>query len=347
MIRNICIFCLAVFIASSCVEPNTQNDGNNYDREAMITQWVDEIIVPDFNTYVSALNTLKLALAQLSNTATIEALSELRASYVKAYTSWQRISMFEIGQAKVIGLRNYSNIYPTNTSAIDEQIQSGDYNLALPSTFASQGFPALDYLLFSSENDDDALAKLTEENYLSYVTDLVDRLQALGTEASDSWDAEYRQELISQSDAANQMVNDFLFYYEKFLRAGKVGIPAGVFSGDPLSDLVEAPYSGIHSKDFLLEALDAVETFFNANSSLSSYLAFMNKADVATEINEYWDNARALILDLDPNLRQQVITDNSKMLEVYDELQKAVVLLKVDMLQALSIQVDYVDADGD
>ncbi len=35
------------------------------------------------------------------------------------------------------------------------------------------------------------------------------------------------------------------------------------------------------------------------------------------------------------------------MLTAYDELQKAVVLLKVDMLQALNIQVDFVDADGD
>ena len=35
------------------------------------------------------------------------------------------------------------------------------------------------------------------------------------------------------------------------------------------------------------------------------------------------------------------------MTKSYDELQKAVVLLKVDMLQAFSINIDYVDADGD
>jgi hypothetical protein len=31
----------------------------------------------------------------------------------------------------------------------------------------------------------------------------------------------------------------------------------------------------------------------------------------------------------------------------YDVLQKVVILLKVDMLQAFNINVDYVDADGD
>ena len=35
------------------------------------------------------------------------------------------------------------------------------------------------------------------------------------------------------------------------------------------------------------------------------------------------------------------------MTKAYDELQKAVVLLKVDMLQAFNVNVDYVDADGD
>ena len=36
-----------------------------------------------------------------------------------------------------------------------------------------------------------------------------------------------------------------------------------------------------------------------------------------------------------------------KLLTTYDDIQKAVVLLKVDMLQILNINVDYVDADGD
>ena len=35
------------------------------------------------------------------------------------------------------------------------------------------------------------------------------------------------------------------------------------------------------------------------------------------------------------------------MLRLYDELQQLTVLLKVDLLQALGINVDYVDADGD
>ncbi|NRA94125.1 MAG: peptidase M75 superfamily protein, partial [Psychroserpens sp.] len=42
-----------------------------------------------------------------------------------------------------------------------------------------------------------------------------------------------------------------------------------------------------------------------------------------------------------------VETDNTKMTEAYDALQAAVVLLKVDMIQAMNISIDFVDADGD
>ena len=53
------------------------------------------------------------------------------------------------------------------------------------------------------------------------------------------------------------------------------------------------------------------------------------------------------INNLSNNFSNQINTDNTKMTKAYDELQKAVVLLKVDMLQAFSINIDYVDADGD
>ena len=44
---------------------------------------------------------------------------------------------------------------------------------------------------------------------------------------------------------------------------------------------------------------------------------------------------------------QQITADNIPMLELYQELQDNVVIMKVDMLQALNIKVDFVDADGD
>ena len=51
--------------------------------------------------------------------------------------------------------------------------------------------------------------------------------------------------------------------------------------------------------------------------------------------------------ELNDDFTLQLDENKLKMLEVYDKIQAAVVLMKVDMLQALNINVDYVDADGD
>ena len=53
------------------------------------------------------------------------------------------------------------------------------------------------------------------------------------------------------------------------------------------------------------------------------------------------------INELNNNFSDQTSTGLLKLLTTYDNIQKAVVLLKVDMLQILNINVDYVDADGD
>ena len=50
---------------------------------------------------------------------------------------------------------------------------------------------------------------------------------------------------------------------------------------------------------------------------------------------------------LDDNFSAIVENDNLKLLEVFQELQEGVVLLKTDMISMMDISVDYMDADGD
>lgn len=122
---------------------------------------------------------------------------------------------------------------------------------------------------------------------------------------------------------------------------------------------MEAYYRKDLSKQLLLEALDAAQNFFNGKhynsnetgESLETYLDYLNSIkngdDLSSLINNQFESAREEIQNLDANLAEQVESENSEMLSAYDELQRNVVYMKVDMLQALNINVDYVDADGD
>ena len=122
---------------------------------------------------------------------------------------------------------------------------------------------------------------------------------------------------------------------------------------------MEALFSGVYSKQLLLAGFQATRDFFSGRSTngsidgigLDDYLdevAIVNGTEsVATAIMNQWDLAQVEIDGLMDNFATQIEQDNNSMLMAFDELQKAVVLLKVDMLQALNIQVDFVDADGD
>ena len=88
-----------------------------------------------------------------------------------------------------------------------------------------------------------------------------------------------------------------------------------------------------------------------SGSSLKSIILELDQNlgqnNLATRISDKLDVAIEKINDLDESFYNQIQNDNNKFLQTYDAIQEVVVLLKVDMLQLLSINVDYVDADGD
>lgn len=189
-------------------------------------------------------------------------------------------------------------------------------------------------------------------------------MESLTTIVLNDWTSIYRNEFVNSTantatSSTNKLTNDFIFYYEKGLRANKIGIPAGVFSATPFSDKVEAFYNKNVSRQLALNGLRAVQKFFNGEGfnsastgeSFKQYLDYLNTikdgADLSELINDQFEEAELKIQALNDDFAQQVETDNTKMTEAYDELQKAVVLLKVDMIQAMNISVDFVDADGD
>lgn len=359
---------LFVFGVISCGDNGTINNGeqtNNFDRKELLIDVADGIIIPAFEDYVDKVKTLNSFAHSFVLDQKIENLDILRNYWLDAYKSWQYVSMFDIGKAEEIGLRNFTNIFPTNAQEIEDNISNGDYNLALPSKNDEQGFPALDYMLFGIAEGREAISlKYAETSYAKYLTELTQKLEDSGSLVLDDWKENYRDSFInndgtSATSSVNKLVNDYLFYYEKYLRAGKIGIPAGVFSGEPLSNKVEGFYAKDVSKILFLTGLEACKRFFNGTnfdtdaigSGLKSYLDYLNTIkegeDLSLLINNQFDATLEIANDLNDNFIDQIQSDNLRMLATYDELQKNVILLKVDLLQALNIKVDFVDADGD
>ncbi|MFD2550436.1 imelysin family protein [Bizionia sediminis] len=363
---------VALIVACSSNDDLTSNSGgvaDSFDRQAMLTNWADNIIIPVFQDLDAKLTTLTGAKDAFIASPNQAALENLRAAWLSAYKVWQYAEMFNIGQAEALNYYSKMNIYPTSVSEIEANVASGNYDLSHPNNQDAVGFPALDYLLFGLGSTDASILDMYATNgnagkYQTYLSDVVNQMKTLTTTVLTNWTTVYRDQFVNSTantatSATNKLTNDFIFYYEKGLRANKIGIPAGVFSTTPLPNKTEAFYKGDASKELALEALNAVQDFFNGkaynssatNASFRQYLQYLNSVkngeDLVSLINNQIEVARQEINGLQANFTEQVTSNNAKMTDAYNELQKVVVLLKVDMIQAMNISVDYVDADGD
>ncbi|MFV9551539.1 imelysin family protein [Algibacter sp. PT7-4] len=367
---------ILVSIIVACSSSSSDDEpkvADNFDRGAMLTNLADNIIIPAFEDLQTKLSALDIARGNFVNDMNQTNLDLLSDAWLDAYKTWQYVEMFNIGKAEgidntnFIGFVSFFNIYPVEVLDIENGADTGTYDLTTSNYHDGQGFPALDFLIHGlADSDATALEKFTtnskNEGYVTYMADVVSRMNTLNTSILDDWKNTYRNTFVtniesSSTGSISKIVNDFVFYYEKGLRANKFGIPAGNFSSTPLPEKVEAFYKQDVSKELALEAMTAVQDFFQGKAyngttsgeSFKTYLVALDRSDLVTIIDSKFDDARQKIQVLDDNFFNQVNADNTKMTEAYDALQLAVVSLKVDMMGALDISLDegFVDSDGD
>jgi hypothetical protein len=361
---------------SSTPDPNSNSSSDNsstptsFDREAMLTFWADSIIVPAQNKFKNDLLNLSSAISNFSLNKSQVSLDQVREKWFDAYKSWQHIEMFNVGKAEEINYGVRMNVYPVDTDRVESNISNSDSDIENPNDYSAQGFPAIDYLLYGiGSNDSEILDKYTSENskYLEYLIVVSSKMVELTDSVVSDWNSSYRDTFITSIDntatsSINKLTNDFIYYYEKGFRANKIGIPAGVFSGSTLLDRVEAYYRRDISKVLAIEAINSVSDFFNGISfngdsssegiSFKNYIEFLettkNDSPLGQLIIDQFESVKISINNLNDDFTIQLQPENKlDMLVTYDIIQVAVVLLKVDMLQALNINVDYIDADGD
>ena len=81
----------------------------------------------------------------------------MQNQFIEAYKAWQHIEMFNIGYAEeIFYIKN--DICPANITRITQNINSENVDLDGNSNqFSAQGFPAVDYLLFSSSETNEQI----------------------------------------------------------------------------------------------------------------------------------------------------------------------------------------------
>ena len=373
--KSILTFILVV-VLSSCGgsdEPSPVDDDSK-DREAILIHWADNIIKPSYNNFSSKLDVMVSKADAFTASPNNASLLEFRSAWLTAYTEWQKVELFEFGPADKYTLRNFFNIYPADVSGIVANINDPAANLEVPASYPRQGFPTLDYLINGTGNDDAAILQYYTTDAdaakrIAYVDKVVSRMATLLSNVVTEWNGAYRDTFVASTglDIGSSMgavVNAYVLYYERYIRSGKIGIPAGIIGtlvGTPYPEKVEAYYKRDISKSLVKTAHQAVIDFFNGKSinggaegpSLKSYLDGLDAKDVSsgtllsTIINNQFSTINNKVDLLSSDFYNQIQTNNQAMVDVYTNMQTEVRYLKVDMTSAMSITITYTDNDGD
>ena len=264
------------------------------------------------------------------------------------------------------------NVYPTNEAIINANITGGNASLETFASYPAQGFPAFDYLLNGlATTDADIVAFYTTDvdaaKRLGYVLQLTNQMTLKFSAVQTAWNTTYRNSFVANtsmdiSSPTSLMVNGIVKYYERNIRSGKFGYPSGVMVGGVVSpEKVEAFYAKNLGLTLAKTSHDAFVDYFNGvaiksgveGASLKTYLNSLNAKDATTQIalSETINTQFGVITDklnvLTEDLSNEVSTNNTAMIAVYNEMQLLARLLKVDMTSAMSITITYTDNDGD
>jgi len=376
LIKIIFLYCIATLITIVSCKPGKHEApqiGNDSDRSPMLVNIVDNIILPAYANFDLKLSDMILKSDAFRNSPSVTSLTAYRAAWADTYIEWQKVALFDFGPATDNTINSFLNVFPTNVNTIKVNISAGNASLETFSSYPAQGFPALDYLINGiAATDEDIVAMYNTDadadKRKAYLLQLTNQMRRKFDIVNNTWKGSYRNTFVASTgmglySSTSIMVNGITYYYERYLRSGKFGIPSGAMvGGTPIQTAVEAYYKKDIGKTLAETAHTAFVNCFNgkdiqtgmAGPSLFSYLNALDAKDkttnvlISTEINTQLNIVKdKLALLSSEDLSNEVSTQNPNMVDVYTQMQVITRMLKVDMCSAMSVTITYTDNDGD
>ena len=359
------LFALLVCFFISCDKPSeTSNPDTTVDlaelRQEIAIHLTNDLILPAYQDLNHKAVELNQAATTLSADATDENLNDLRLAHQAFWNCWQKTSLFYFGPIVSNGLRAGINTYPTDDEKIESNILTGTYQIGSLGNQDAEGLPALDYLLNNAEEITPQV-ELTEER-LNYITTLTTAILNQVQNAEADWNNGSFKDNFTGLDATGTdvgsalglIVNGIDLHFQRFVRDGKVAIPAGLRSaGVARPTLVEARF-GKYSTSLLLTSLKAYKDYFNGKGRIRNdgpcileYLRQIDQPVLADQI----DNHFTILIDkvelLDTSIAQQIENDNEALIDVFLSMQDLIAIFKSDMASVMGISITNQDNDGD
>lgn len=364
---RILLICAGLLVSISCKRNKTKNpepEVEPFDKAALLNNLADNLIIPAYQDFLKATDSVLTHYNAFKSNPSVNGLQIVKTKLHIAYTKYQLISLFEFGPAEQEIVRMNFNVFPTDTVQIKSNIASGSYNLNAVSNLDAKGFPALDYLFYGFNKQDQTIVQsfINSGNQKNYVSDLLNEMRTKTANIVNTWNTGYRASFVNSlsTDVGSSigfLVNQLNFELD-YLKNAKIGIPLGKKSLDvPLPDKCEA-YYGKQSVSYALETLKIIESVYlgrglNGSDGLGfdDYLDHLKVNHTNGSLNDaiksQFGIARTRLTAINGVLASEITANPATVNSAYTELVKLLVLLKTDMPSHLGVIITYQDGDGD
>ena len=311
-------------------------------------------------------------------------LDAARQRWSAACEAWKRTDVLAFGPHSMSPYRFAADIdfWPVREDTIDEVLGGGSASSdedagagpsagpgELPETLtvSQKGLPAIEYLLFGP--GDATLAAFQDpelgEHRCAYLRAMTEALVEDTTELERVFREEFAPDFTlaknpndrydSVNDAFGELVNNMIFAIETVRGtrlAGPLGLTAG---GVPQPDEVESRYSG-ESIPAAIAVLEGVSDVFFARPpnaveggayyGIDSVLKARN-VDLGSRYRTLHESAVSALLQIPEPLSEAVVDDPDSVQAARDAITDLLMLLQVDVAQALSVTATFGRNDGD
>jgi len=337
----------ALLPIAGCVDnsggSNRAVTADNFDFVAMLANYADSIIVPNYESLADTTNVLAAESGSIATYCSAigsdnesSARSAAQAAWKTTMDAWQTTTLHELGpiQANNNALRNRISSFARGSSlstcGVDQAVvlANSNPNFSLSSRSANQrGLGAVEYLLFSDNLEHSCSSQITETTdwntrpeierkqlRCAYAQTLAGDINAAAQRVVKAWliDADnYRSEFINPSslDTNLKALSDALFYLDTETKDTKLGIPLGInatCSQPSCPEVIESPYAE-YSLNNIAQNLRSFLNLLQGGSGLGfdDIIAQAGVAEVTELMRQNTEAAIGEINTMSTSLRQQ------------------------------------------
>lgn len=313
-----------------------------------------------FIVETSKLNTLA---SQFNANISLENLELLQSQWVKTLVIWKQIELYDIGDISDSFIYTTVNYWPSNTDFINDFIETEPLiNEAFINSkgASSKGFSAIEYLIFN-ESDPITINSFTVdayyENRLKYLVSCIQNLHNQAQKIQQSWEdyaPSFTTQLENGTDGSqNEIINAMVALTEEII-IYKLGFPLGDNNAGRIDiDDLEA-YRSETSLEIIKYNLMSLERCFTGEFKqtpfrigFTDYLIQLGYEDLSTTITTQFETCFDAIQNINGPLKQALVSNPENITTLQKEIKSLLVLIKVDMSNAIGSTITFNDNDGD